>query len=617
MTLHFSIILVILAQLSTSTIPWVPLHIKQTLFTFPYFNFTFESTFQTQQYFNEKRYTEIIVNDIAISHAEQSCYVALPRLKSKNTPATLAIVDYSYSDLKSYMIYTEPVFPLLVPFPSFELNNPDTPFDSLVSVTSIEIDQNDILWVLDSGRIGFQSLQPGTAKIWSISSITGEPISRFAFPPEALAPGTTYLSDLAYDSFHSRIFVANAGLSPDTLTNPSATAHPSIFFINAQTFDLVEHLLDTPQVQANSSYFILSNGSQVFNSSFPWRVGPMAITLDIGLKTLHWSCLSNGYIFSLPLDGLFQPNGNPYHHTLNTSSIKSLYTGFSTQILAASDSSDIISFDLNTAVPYSLSTTQNDLFPFSKVHSVNGTDHVDSFVWPSAAGFDHFKWLLVGNSRLAEFLTNSITWPSIHPFDPPPSNLSIFFSIYRLYVNYNSYLDSPEFQSDSNPLEKHSSQTNWSTIYIWLILLSTFFVVLLGYVSWNIYFHYIKSSPTHQEHVLEPPEFDNPVTTEFPSSSMYHPAANIAVADRQMESSSRSRPSLLHSILRFGSLSSAFESPLVADSVLGQSHIEDVDPVGSLLMTQTPPDGFESISSHSFAYIPPQLSSTPPSDHSL
>jgi sugar lactone lactonase YvrE len=72
------------------------------------------------------------------------------------------------------------------------------PKDRLVSVQSVVVDARDRLWLLDTGSVEFQPVQPGVAKLVRVDLSRDRIVQTIHFPEDVVLP-TTYLNDVRFD----------------------------------------------------------------------------------------------------------------------------------------------------------------------------------------------------------------------------------------------------------------------------------------------------------------------------------------------------------------------------------------------------------------------------------
>ena len=87
-----------------------------------------------------------------------------------------------------------------VPFPSAEMQAFDGPTDSdrLISVQSVVVGPDGLIWALDTGRVEFAPAEPGGPKLVAFDPGSGEVVQKIVFPPDIALP-TTYLNDVRFD----------------------------------------------------------------------------------------------------------------------------------------------------------------------------------------------------------------------------------------------------------------------------------------------------------------------------------------------------------------------------------------------------------------------------------
>lgn len=127
-----------------------------------------------------------------LRYFEEYYYVTLPRMKS-GVPATLARFSASSSEDTS---------PLLMPFPSWEMNRIGN-CNALQNVQNIEIDPQGRVWIIDNGITETLSANPKPTcppKLIIFDIKTNSTTVEYTFPDEVASYASNYLYDIVIDN---------------------------------------------------------------------------------------------------------------------------------------------------------------------------------------------------------------------------------------------------------------------------------------------------------------------------------------------------------------------------------------------------------------------------------
>jgi hypothetical protein len=103
---------------------------------------------------------------------------------------------------------------VLVPFPSEEMNNPANP-KGLKSVLGFEIDRNEVMWILDQGKVAGAPTKQGDEKIvlWDLK--TNKEILRYEFTNEESDHKCSFLNDVVVDNDSGFAYIPDSGIFCD------------------------------------------------------------------------------------------------------------------------------------------------------------------------------------------------------------------------------------------------------------------------------------------------------------------------------------------------------------------------------------------------------------------
>ena len=151
----------------------------------------------------------------------------------------------------------------------------DSAFDTPLGVV---FDNENRLWVIDAG------LSLGKTRLFAFDIETREQLMRFDIPAD-LAPGTSFVQDLAVDEKNDFVYLADFG-------------NPGIIVVNIQekSFRKITHL---PSMQAEDIDMMIGGKAQLFNGA-PARIGLNPVTLSADRETLYYGPMSGTKWYSLP-----------------------------------------------------------------------------------------------------------------------------------------------------------------------------------------------------------------------------------------------------------------------------------------------------------------------------
>jgi sugar lactone lactonase YvrE len=190
----------------------------------------------------------------------------------------------------------------LVPYPNLPYNklNTDAPDRCLVSVQSVVTDNQDRLWLIDTGSINFQPILSGGAKLICVDLSTNQIVKTINFRDQKAVLPTTYLNDIR--------FAPNQGKSGYGFITDSSQSGPNgIIVVDLETGEAWRRLHDHPSTVADLNANIVVEGERVMTrmpgkEPQPLKIGSdgIAITPDGG--TLYYRPLISHHFYSVPVD---------------------------------------------------------------------------------------------------------------------------------------------------------------------------------------------------------------------------------------------------------------------------------------------------------------------------
>ncbi|WNG38204.1 hypothetical protein F0U61_34455 [Archangium violaceum] len=180
----------------------------------------------------------------------------------------------------------------IVPWPDATWNEwkPGTPGEGhFVAVQSVVTDDQDRLWILDTGNPQFKGVisQP---TLYQFDIASGRPVRTFTFPPE-VSSGNSYLNDVRIDTEREVAY----------LTDSQAGG---LVVLDLKSGSSRKVLRDHPSTHAEF------NRTVIMGRTFERSVQSDGIALSPDRKTLYWSALSGHTLWRIPAEALRDPQQN-------------------------------------------------------------------------------------------------------------------------------------------------------------------------------------------------------------------------------------------------------------------------------------------------------------------
>ncbi|XXF76884.1 L-dopachrome tautomerase-related protein [Myxococcaceae bacterium GXIMD 01537] len=188
-----------------------------------------------------------------------------------------------------------------VPYPSAELNNPDSP-NNLVSVQSVVVDPRNRLWALDTGSINMAPIpNPNWPKLVGID-LTSNQVFRVIRFPANVVPSTSYLNDVRFDLRRGEDGMA-------FITDSSGGGPNAIIVVDLASGRSWRKLNEHPAVKADKDFVGKVHGEPVQlrlpgQPPKPLRVGADGIALNADGSRLYFCALASRALHSVSVDAL-------------------------------------------------------------------------------------------------------------------------------------------------------------------------------------------------------------------------------------------------------------------------------------------------------------------------
>lgn len=215
---------------------------------------------------------------VKVDHQGQY-YVSVPRL-SQGIPATMN------------RIVVKDGKPLLEAFPSWDFNKVGDK-NALQSVLGYEIDEYNRMWLLDQGKIAYESSPEGSQKlvIWDLNR--NSLIDAIDIPDEIAPYRTSFLNDLVVDNKNGFVYLTDSGNGHQD--------HPvrgGIIVYNMKTKSFRRVLDRQFSTQDFPDFHFQIDYKPVFKNQ-PLRIGADGIALSADRSTLYYCQLTGRNLYAI------------------------------------------------------------------------------------------------------------------------------------------------------------------------------------------------------------------------------------------------------------------------------------------------------------------------------
>lgn len=189
-------------------------------------------------------------------------------------------------------------------FPNLAINKLDTndPEKSLVSVQSVVVDDDDRLWILDTGSINFQPVIPGGPKLVCVDLESNQVVKTINFKNSPAVLPTTYLNDVRFDLKRGK-----GGMA--FITDSSGTGPNGIVVVDLASGQAFRRLNDNPSTHAEANFAPVVEGQKLMSrpANGPAAyvsIGSDGIAMSPDAKTLFYRPLMGHHLYSVSVDAL-------------------------------------------------------------------------------------------------------------------------------------------------------------------------------------------------------------------------------------------------------------------------------------------------------------------------
>ncbi|MBC8107809.1 MAG: gluconolaconase [Anaerolineae bacterium] len=192
----------------------------------------------------------------------------------------------------------------LVPYPNISINrlNNENQTDGLISVQSVVVDQEDRLWILDTGSINFSPVNPGGPKMLCFDLKTDQIVKRVNFPENVVLP-TSYLNDVRFNLTMGKEGVA-------FITDSSDKGPNGIIVVDLASGESWRKLHDHPSTKADPNFVPSVEGEPLKARPGPgqpeatMKIGADGIAISNDGRTLYYCALASRRTYSVSTDAL-------------------------------------------------------------------------------------------------------------------------------------------------------------------------------------------------------------------------------------------------------------------------------------------------------------------------
>jgi sugar lactone lactonase YvrE len=248
----------------------------EMLFKWKYLEFDLPE--DKQRVYMEKEYYKGAMPAACKTDSAGVYYISVPRW-DEGIPATLNTVVEKNGKY------------LLRPFPSPEMNTIGDP-NALQSVLGLEIDENDVMWILDQGHIQGARCIDGAQKILKWDLRKNKLVDIIKIPNEISSYEASFLNDLVVDNRNGFAYIADSGIFTDPLEG-------GLIVVNTRTNQLRRVLHQHESTQDAPGFTFAIDGHYVHPGA-PMRTGADGIALSGDRETLYWCPLTGRNLYCIP-----------------------------------------------------------------------------------------------------------------------------------------------------------------------------------------------------------------------------------------------------------------------------------------------------------------------------
>ena len=308
-------------------------------------------------------------------------YVAVPRW-ADGIPATLNYIMFKNGK------------PILNAFPNWEWNQAGN-VNALQSVMGYEIDEYNRMWILDQGKIAYNTSKPGSQKliIWDLDS--NRMIDCVRIPNDIAPYRTSFLNDIVVDNKNGFAYITDSGSGwPD---------HPivgGIIVYNMRTRTFRRVLNRHYSTQDFPGFIFDIDNRRVYNDR-PIKFGVDGIALSADRATLYYCPLTARNLYSINTS-LLRDFATPSE--VIGAAVKCIGSKSTTTDGMCADNRENIFYTMEEGKGIGIYCPGNN--QFTRLVSD------DRMIWVDGVAFDQKGSIIFNNNRLNQIFGNpqSIDW---------------------------------------------------------------------------------------------------------------------------------------------------------------------------------------------------------------
>ena len=310
------------------------------------------------------------------------------------------------------------------PWPSIEFNERyiDSDPSGLNSVLGFEIDDQDILYILDQGKIAGETALEGSIKVLKFSLANSSLITEYIFDSEIADRNRSFLNDIVINQKKKLAYISDSGI------DKNKNFKPGIIVLNLDSPSYAHRILENHYSVYPDESFWLHIDKKPVDENDPMLTGADGIALSCNGDTLFFCPLTGRMIYSVLTHDIEEAIKNE-----KTDDIP-VYHGFKKEAsdgLLASSKGNLYMTGIETGSIHISTEIEPDLLRFD-YKEFDGFKGNTSTMWPDTLAM-HEGYLYFVSNQLNNF-PNKINYTN-------PHNGKYNFAIFRFNVgNDDSYI---------------------------------------------------------------------------------------------------------------------------------------------------------------------------------
>lgn len=173
--------------------------------------------------------------------------------------------------------------------------------DRLLAVQALTVDARNRLWILDTGKVGVNAIQPGSPKLLAVDLATNKVVRTVTFPA-AIAGPTAFLNDVVVDLTRGKEGMA-------FLTDASAEGPNGLVVVDLASGRATRRLNDHASTKADPNLVLNVHGQPLIQKKGPGlgeplKLGSDGLALSADGKWVYYSPLTSHHLFRVSADAL-------------------------------------------------------------------------------------------------------------------------------------------------------------------------------------------------------------------------------------------------------------------------------------------------------------------------